>query len=180
MREDLQKVIDEFNSKFSKKDILRIDEVVEKTETILFAAPTNCTINSVNTKKAECYPGIAILTENRFIFTSKAFLDWKMETISVSEIQAINCSGNGLTGGHVQIHTLVKSYDILVSYKKDMIQNIERVFETAKNNAAAPSAPTSSGEDVFAQIEKLSALRDKGILSDEEFQAKKQELLAKI
>lgn len=180
MREDLQKVIDEFNSKFSKKDILRIDEVVEKTETILFAAATNCVIKSVNINKTESYPGIAILTDKRFIFTYKVLLNWTLETINVSDIQSINCSGNGLTGGHVQIHTLVKTYDILVSYKKDMIQKIERVFETAKNNATAPSAPASSGEDVLAQIEKLSELKNKGILSEEEFQAKKQELLAKI
>lgn len=179
MREDLQKVIDEFNSKLSKKDILKIDEVVEKTETILFAAATNCVIKSVNINKTENYPGIAVLTDKRFIFTYKVLLNWTLETINVSEIQAINCSGNGLTGGHVQIHTLVKTYDILVSYKKDIAQKIEKAFETAKNNAAAPSTPTGS-DDAFAQIEKLSALRDKGILSDEEFQAKKQELLAKI
>ncbi|SFD88593.1 SHOCT domain-containing protein [Roseivivax sediminis] len=44
---------------------------------------------------------------------------------------------------------------------------------------AAPGAVGSAG-DVFAALEKLGALRDKGILSEEEFAAKKAELLARI
>jgi hypothetical protein len=44
---------------------------------------------------------------------------------------------------------------------------------------AAPSA--SAGEsDVFAAIEKLAALREKNILSEEEFAKKKAELLSRI
>ncbi|MEQ9085805.1 MAG: SHOCT domain-containing protein [Pontimonas sp.] len=37
-----------------------------------------------------------------------------------------------------------------------------------------------SADDVFAQLEKLTALFDKGILSENEFEAKKQELLKRI
>jgi hypothetical protein len=46
-----------------------------------------------------------------------------------------------------------------------------------------PSFSSSSGEneaDIFAKIEKLAALRQKGVLSDDEFNAKKAELLARI
>ena len=42
-------------------------------------------------------------------------------------------------------------------------------------------APSVGGEaDVFATIEKLAELRDKGILSEEEFATKKAELLARL
>ena len=44
---------------------------------------------------------------------------------------------------------------------------------------AAPSASAADG-DVFAAIEKLAALRDKNILSEEEFSKKKAELLSRI
>jgi hypothetical protein len=44
----------------------------------------------------------------------------------------------------------------------------------------APTAPTQGGHDVFAAIEKLAALREKGILSEEEFSAKKAELLSRL
>lgn len=42
--------------------------------------------------------------------------------------------------------------------------------------APAPAAQ-GSGDDVIAQLEKLGELRDKGILTDEEFAAKKAQLL---
>ncbi len=42
------------------------------------------------------------------------------------------------------------------------------------------SSSSNSGDDVFATIEKLSNLRAKGILSDDEFSAKKAELLSRV
>ena len=40
--------------------------------------------------------------------------------------------------------------------------------------------PTEAQVDVLGQIEKLSELKEKGILSDEEFNSKKEELLKKL
>ena len=40
--------------------------------------------------------------------------------------------------------------------------------------------PTPPADDVFALLERLAGLRDKGILSDEEFAAKKTELLSRL
>ncbi len=45
---------------------------------------------------------------------------------------------------------------------------------------AAPSSGAESESDIFAKIEKLAALRQKGVLSDDEFNAKKAELLSRI
>ena len=43
----------------------------------------------------------------------------------------------------------------------------------------APAAPAAdAGDDLIAQLEKLGELRDKGILTDEEFAAQKAKLLA--
>ena len=41
-------------------------------------------------------------------------------------------------------------------------------------------APPVGQTDVFATIEKLAELRDKGILSEQEFATKKAELLARL
>jgi hypothetical protein len=44
--------------------------------------------------------------------------------------------------------------------------------------AAAPQAPSAGGEPSYLEeLEKLGDLRDKGIITDEEFEAKKKELL---
>jgi hypothetical protein len=45
----------------------------------------------------------------------------------------------------------------------------------------APTKPSSSGQEtVFAQLKSLGELRDSGVLSSEEFDSKKSELLARI
>jgi len=48
--------------------------------------------------------------------------------------------------------------------------------------ASAPAAPSAAaaGDDIFAKLERLAGLRDKGILSEEEFSAKKAELLSRL
>lgn len=46
--------------------------------------------------------------------------------------------------------------------------------------AAAGSPPGAAGPDVLATIERLAELRSRGVLTDEEFSAKKSELLARL
>jgi len=55
-----------------------------------------------------------------------------------------------------------------------------QVFAQAAAPAAAPEAPAQSAEDVMATLEKLHGLMTKGILSAQEFEAKKAELLKKL
>ncbi len=46
--------------------------------------------------------------------------------------------------------------------------------------SSAPSSGNSIGGDVFAALERLGELRDKGIVSQDEFAAKKAELLSRL
>jgi hypothetical protein len=41
----------------------------------------------------------------------------------------------------------------------------------------AAAAPAPAADDTVAQLQQLAALRDQGILTDEEFTAKKQQIL---
>ncbi|MGZ4256811.1 MAG: SHOCT domain-containing protein [Gaiellaceae bacterium] len=54
-----------------------------------------------------------------------------------------------------------------------------RIAELEAQQAAnAPAAaPASAQDDMVAQLEKLAGLKDKGILTQEEFDAQKQKLL---
>ncbi|HEX6843715.1 MAG TPA: SHOCT domain-containing protein [Actinomycetota bacterium] len=42
---------------------------------------------------------------------------------------------------------------------------------------AMPEAPAPAADDTAAQLQQLAALRDQGILTEEEFTAKKQQIL---
>jgi hypothetical protein len=48
--------------------------------------------------------------------------------------------------------------------------DVAKKSETYSNNS-------SQGNDEFAQLEKLASLRDKGIITEKEFAAKKKQIL---
>ena len=59
----------------------------------------------------------------------------------------------------------------------DLLREKKILNQLNKNTSAAPQA---SQPDVLEQLEKLSTLKEKGILTEEEFLAKKEALLSKI
>ncbi|MGE4241584.1 SPFH domain-containing protein [Ramlibacter sp.] len=62
-----------------------------------------------------------------------------------------------------------------------LAQNLQQGLQQRPTAAeAAPAAPTVRAEDVMATLEKLGELKTKGILTQEEFDAKKAELLKKL
>lgn len=184
MRPDTQNAIKTFEARTfgQQKNIDTLENMLNPGENVLFAMNTNMVITAVNTRKQQKLPGFAFLTNQRFLFSYKVLFDYSVESISLRDIQSINCSGNGMTGGHVEIHTVVKTYNMLVPYKKEIIQKIQNIFNQAKNNfqfqnQVFQSAPA---QDILSQIEKLSDLMKKGIITENEFNAKKAELLAKL
>ncbi len=52
--------------------------------------------------------------------------------------------------------------------------------ESATRRPAVEASPSGGAIDIFATIERLSELRQKGILTEEEFAAKKTELLSRL
>jgi Short C-terminal domain len=50
--------------------------------------------------------------------------------------------------------------------------------QDAPQQYAAPPEPANGGDDLFEQLQKLGALHEQGILTDEEFAAQKAKLLA--
>jgi hypothetical protein len=49
--------------------------------------------------------------------------------------------------------------------------------EVAAAGASAPTAPAALSDDVYEQLKKLGELRDAGILTADEFDAKKAQIL---
>lgn len=55
----------------------------------------------------------------------------------------------------------------------------QQKYAADDQQAAAPAAPppAAAGTDYMAELEQLAELRDKGIVSPEEFEAKKKQIL---
>jgi len=62
--------------------------------------------------------------------------------------------------------------------KKGMAQELEGQIIAEKNTS--PRVLSQEKEDPIAQLEKLGKLRDSGIITEEEFELKKKELMKKI
>jgi len=74
------------------------------------------------------------------------------------------------------------------SYNNSYDQSSSNSYAQPSNNGYAQNSPPlqsvgggqESESDVFAKIERLAALKQKGVLTDDEFNAKKAELLSRI
>ena len=91
-----------------------------------------------------------------------------------------------LTFGGLGIWWLIDLIVIAIGSFKD-IQGRAIIYQSANTANTAPSTHVSEkvaeappAKDIPAEIEKLADLKDKGIITDEEFQQKKQELLDRI
>lgn len=172
MRKDTQKCIQEFKIKIfgNKKNIEKAEKIVSSNEVIRYIAPTN--ITSISSLKKENYPGVVILTNERIIFYSQVLNNSHSEILPVNEIRSIEVKGNSLTGSHIIIHAISKSFDFLTTYRKDILQKIQQTFDTVHTNSI-PSVNISEADEIV----KFKNLLDQGIITKEEFDAKKKQLL---
>ena len=182
MRQDVEEAIRKFNiaTLENKKRIERAVDSLWDDETVIYIAPTNAIVKEVNSKKEEKIPGIFIFTNKRVVFYYKVLFTEKVDTFEISEIKSIKCSGTGLTGGHIKVHTVVKSIDILTTYDKVKIKEIQELFDKTiyeyknKTNNHNGTQPNLSEAD---ELRKYKSLLDDGIISQEEFDIKKKQIL---
>lgn len=179
MRADTVAILEKYkiSTLGNKKRIEKAEKRLWEGENVIYLSPTNMVIYSVNTKKKEKLPGIFIFTDKRALCYFNVGLSESFESFELSEIKSIDTLGNSLTGGHITIHTLTKTLEILVTYKKDVMQQIRDDMERALYAYREAGTKTFNENDVFDQIEKLHDLHEKGIITQEEFSAKKSQLL---
>lgn len=125
------------------------------------------------------------IVTNRRVIQISGVLDKNVVDSSLEKVNDVKMSqsffGRVFDYGDVEILTASETGDNLFKRIGDPIK-----FKTAMLNAKEKlgfeemGVPGKSAEDVPTLIAKLGELRKKGILSEEEFQKKKAELLAKI
>lgn len=127
--------------------------------------------------------GILVATEKRVVFFGKRMFGHDMESFLFSNISSIENS-KGFMGHSVTIHASGNKVNMKWINSGDVNQFAKYVND--KLNSANESSPdrsdkqTGEEEDIPTQIQKLSDLKEKGILTEEEFETKKSELLKKM
>ncbi len=124
--------------------------------------------------------GQFVLTNKRACFYSKAPFEEIFETIPLSKITSVETSS--LMGYRVlRLHTAHDDLEFKTLEPKALFDTLLAHLERLRNEPAGGSvAPAASAESIMNQIKKLGELRDAGFLTNDEFNAKKAELLARL
>ena len=122
--------------------------------------------------------GVLIATDRRLVFYAKKLTGYDFESFPYDNLSSIEM-GKNMMGHHVTFFASGNKVHVKwIDRKQDVPGFISTVRLRMKGGGGTPAtAPPAAESDVSDQIRKLSALRDEGILTDEEFQAKKAQLL---
>jgi hypothetical protein len=126
--------------------------------------------------------GLLTLTDRRLLFTVDGAMKTVSEDFPFSKISSIQWSG-GMMMGSVVIHASGNKAEIKNVNKdqgKEFVDLVRgRLTEPSPGQSPTASAPTP-GPDPMEQLRKLGELHQAGVLSDDEFNTKKAELLARM
>ena len=125
--------------------------------------------------------GLIVLTDRRLFFFKDGWVAKTSEDFPHEKVSSVQFS-SGLLLGNIAV---------FASGNKAVIENVnksdgKRIVDNMRARLSAPATQQRVAEnreapqDHLAQIEKLGELRDAGVLTDEEFETKKSELLGRL
>ena len=122
--------------------------------------------------------GQFILTNERVCFYRKDPFEEVFETIPLSKISSVETLS--LMGYRVlRLHTAHDDLEFKTLEPKTLFDEVLAQLERLRNEHYSV-ASTAPAESITDQIKKLGELRDGGLLTEDEFNAKKAELLARL
>jgi len=170
----------------TKKEFGVLRSYLEGDEVVFaFASGVVSQTGTSNTSDAGANTWLVALTNERFLFLDHAMLTKSVDTQSVrlDRVQAVSAS-QGLLLGKIMIDLSARVITIDNCQKKDVSIMAEIANKLLKENeskaAVSPAAQPVATLDFAGQITKLAALRDSGILTDEEFTEAKRKIIALI
>ena len=159
--------LDNISSFWGKKEIEELPNIIAENEHI-----DNLIQGTYNNGN-----GILVSTNRRLIFVDKG-LGLKVEDFPLDKISSIQYEV-GLALGKVKIHTSGNVATIINVNKVLAMKFSEFVRDKISNLSNKPNA-INIQPTVLDQLEKLAVLKDKGILSEEEFIEQKKKILQNI
>lgn len=128
------------------------------------------------------HQGMLVLTTRRLFFFDKTLMSSKVEEF---EFDAIGSLGYSKKMGGESIDIAISGRSAAISQiahgrAETFIAAFRQVRSGSSATGPAHTQQTHSGPDPADQIRKLSELRDAGILTDEEFNSKKMDILSRM
>ncbi len=125
--------------------------------------------------------GILVLTDVRVLFLFHGVIRQRKEDFPLRLISSVQTK-SGWGTGEMKVFVSGSSASISGILKSDLepLADAVRQGMTAQH-AAPPTAPSAvSADDPYEALRKLASFRDASVLTEEEFDAKKQDLLGRM
>ncbi|MDQ2129551.1 PH domain-containing protein [Leclercia adecarboxylata] len=117
------------------------------------------------------------LTNQRVIFLDKGMI-YGVKQVDINLKDIVSVGGKtGLLLGDIMISTAGQNYTVTNVQKGSVIPFTNLVNETRNKKNEPKSTNIQESDDFISRLERLAALKEKGILSEEEFQQQKQRIL---
>lgn len=128
--------------------------------------------------------GVLVCTNSRLIFVNKGLFSLKVEDFPLKNISSIQYE-TGMLLGKLTIYAS-GNRAVISNVDKNFLRNFaeyvrSRISGDSKSVVQTPvqqeSSSLSKDDEIIAQLERLAVLKEKGILSDDEFTAQKARIL---
>ncbi|WP_164670927.1 SHOCT domain-containing protein [Virgibacillus doumboii] len=160
----------------NKQSILYAEELLKDGESV---------INFIGADygKLEDYKisGILLITDKRLLYAFKDKKSQFKQEWKFTSINGVKDSGYPLKGHQLQIE-IGKSKKLFHKIKKNdhyekFIQDLQQKIDNPETVKKKRNNSTSGSKDKYALLEKIADLKEKGILTQEEFEVEKEKIL---
>lgn len=125
--------------------------------------------------------GLVAVTDRRIVFLEEGMTRSRVEDFTYEKISSVQ-TGKSMMYGTLTIYASGNTAEVKDVMPKERAAEIGDYVRTRLSASPAPAvaAPPTDADTPMSQIAKLGELRDAGVLTDDEFNAKKAELLARL
>lgn len=127
--------------------------------------------------------GLVVVTDRRIVFTEQGMVRSRLEDFAYEKISSIQTE-TGVVFGKLTIFASGNKAVIERVGPKERIPEIGDYVRNRISPGSSPTTPPAAGPAPEAspmdQLKQLGELREAGVLTDEEFEAKKAALLSRI
>lgn len=171
---EIQRQIDALEHKYifwTNKEIRSLPDILDKDERLL--ALTSGFMNNAT--------WLAVCTSKRVMFLNRGMLfGLRQLQIPLDRVQAIDHEYTVFFGS-IRVWDGASYFTIGMVAKHSIapfVKATQEAMQTVRNqNKNATASAQAGGTDIASQLERLAALKEKGFLSEDEFQSQKRKLL---
>lgn len=157
----------------TSKEVSHLPEILEDDENIKYL--TSGIVDGTT--------WLVVCTQKRILFIDYGFLfGVKQSEMALESVNSISYK-TGLFFGSIEIwHGGAKMLidNCQKNTVKPFVDAVNSAIKELKNTSIQPAESKSGGDDAVSKLEKLAALKEKGILTDEEFATQKAKILGNM